>query len=123
MNELELQLGAAGDALRDLGQGPAREAAEALSSAFVVAGQRIEASLARAAQSGELDFSRMAESILRDLARVAAEAIILRGQSGSPGVNATFNFPPGADGRGTAGQTAGLAAVLARMVQAGGRFL
>lgn len=123
MTEFETNLDAAGDALRQLSDGPARQAADALSTAFDGAGQRIEASLNRAARSGELDFRRMADGILRDLARVAAEAVILRGQGGGGGVNATFNFAPGTDERAMSGQAAGLTALIARMVQAGGRFL
>lgn len=123
MNEFERELGAAGDALRALSDGPGREAAEALGAAFDGAGQRIEAALSQAARSGELDFQRMAEGILRELARVAAEAVILRGQGSGGGVNATFNFAPGAEGANAAGQVAGVSALLARMVQAGGRFL
>lgn len=122
MNEFERELGAAGDALRALSDGPGREAAEALGAAFDGAGQRIEAALGQAARSGELDFRQMADGILRELARVAAEAVILRRQGGGGGVNATFNFAPGADERGAAGSAAGVAALLARMVQAGGRF-
>lgn len=122
MNEFERELGAAGDALRALSDGPGREAAEALSAAFDGAGQRIEAALGQAARSGELDFRRMADGIIRELARVAAEAVILRGQGGG-GVNATFNFAPGTDERAAMGNAAGVSALLARMVQAGGRFL
>lgn len=122
MNEFERELGAAGDALRALSEGPGREAAEALSAAFDGAGQRIEAALGQAARAGELDFRRMSDGILRELARVAAEAVILRGQ-GAAGVNATFNFAPGTDERAAVGNAAGVSALLARMVQAGGRFL
>ena len=122
MNEFERDLGAAGDALWALSDGPGREAAEALGTAFDGAGQRIEAALSQAARTGELDFRQMADGILRELARVAAEAVILRGQGGG-GVNATFNFAPGTEEGGAAGQTAGVSALLARMVQAGGRFL
>ena len=122
MNEFERDLSAAGDALRALSDGPGREAAEALGTAFDGAGQRIEAALSQAARTGELDFRRMADGILRELARVAAEALILRGQGGGSGVNATFNFAPGTE-ESAAGSAAGVSALLARMVQAGGRFL
>lgn len=122
MNEFERELSAAGDALRALSDGPGREAADALSAAFDGAGQRIEAALGQAARSGELDFRRMADGIFRELARVAAEAVILRGQSAGAGVNATFNFAQGTGDGSVAGSAAGVAAVLARMVQAGGRF-
>ncbi len=122
MNVFEQELSAAGDALRALSEGPGREAAEALGSAFDGAGQRIEAALSQAARTGELDFQRMADGILRELARVAAEAVILRGLGGGD-VNATFNFAQGTDDGGAAGSAAGVGAVLARLVQAGGRFL
>lgn len=122
MNEFERDLSAAGDALQALSDGPGRQAAEALGAAFDGAGQRIEAALSQAARSGELDFRRMADGILRELARVAAEAVILRGQGSGGGVNATFNFAPGTEEDGAAGSAAGVAALLARMVQAGGRF-
>lgn len=122
MNEYERELGMAGDALRALSDGPGREAAEALGAAFDGAGQRIEAALGQAARSGELDFRRLADGILRELARVAAEAVILRGQGGGGGVNATFNFAPGTDEVGVTESAAGVAALLARMVQTGGRF-
>lgn len=45
--------------------------ADDLATAFEAAGERIAASLEGAARRGELSFNDMAESILRDLARLA----------------------------------------------------
>jgi hypothetical protein len=53
---------------------------------------------------------------------VAAEALILRGTPGSS-VSASFNFAPGTDERSALGSSGAVAALLARMVQGGGRFL
>ncbi|MFN7164199.1 MAG: phage tail tape measure C-terminal domain-containing protein, partial [Hyphomonas sp.] len=95
---------------------------DALAAAFDDAGGRIAVSLGQAARSGELDFQKMAESILRELARVAAEALILR-QTPATAVSASFNFAPGTDERGVMNQSGAVAALLARLVQGGGRFL
>jgi hypothetical protein len=64
----------------------------------------------------------MADAMLRDIARVAAEALILR-QAPGASVSASFNFAPGSDERAALGQGAAIAALLARLVQGGGRFL
>ena len=122
MTEFESELNAAGDALRALAEGPGVEAANVLSVAFGAAGEEIEQALSRAAETGTLDFNRMAESILRDLSRIAAEAIL----AGGPGANNTtlnMNFAPGADQQGFASNAGVLSALLARMVAQGGRFL
>ena len=66
----------AGDALMALANGPARQAADAMSDAFDRAGQSIETALTRAAQSGELSFSTMVDAILRDLSRIATERFV-----------------------------------------------
>ncbi|MFN3910788.1 phage tail tape measure C-terminal domain-containing protein [Hyphomonas sp.] len=122
MTGTEYGLDGAARALNDLAARPGRQAADALAEAFGQAGERITVSLNRAARTGELDFQRMAESMLRDIARVAAEALILRNSSGSS-VSASFNFAPGTDERSALGQSGSIAALLARLVQGGGRFL
>ncbi|WP_421786021.1 phage tail tape measure C-terminal domain-containing protein [Hyphobacterium sp.] len=66
----------AGDALTRLADGPAREAADTMRDAFERAGQSIESALTRAARTGELSFSAMADAILRDLSRVATERFV-----------------------------------------------
>lgn len=122
MTDTDFGLQGASRALGELANGPARQAADALAEAFGQAGEQITLSLGQAARSGELDFQRMAESILRDVARVAAEALVLRGSPGNS-VSASFNFAPGADQRSALGQSGAVAALLARLVQGGGRFL
>lgn len=54
----------------------AEQSAEGLSVAFEVAGDRIAAALDRAARMGEISFSQMAESVARDLARLAVQELI-----------------------------------------------
>ena len=66
----------AGAALEALANGPARQAADAMSDAFDRAGQSIETALTRAARTGELSFSTMVDAILRDLSRIAAERFV-----------------------------------------------
>ncbi len=66
----------AGEALQAFANGPARNAADALSQVFSRAGNRISAELEKAAQTGELSFRNMVESILNDLARVAINDVI-----------------------------------------------
>ena len=125
MNEFETNLNAAGDALRVLAEGPGLQAAEALETAFGEAGANIEAALGEAARAGELNFERMAESILRDLARVAAESLAtMTGLSpvGRQAVNLNMNFAPGTDERGMLHSQGAVTALLARMVAGGGRF-
>jgi hypothetical protein len=116
------ELQGAADALRSLSAGPAKEAADTLARAFDDAGDRIAGSLGQAARSGELDFRRMSDAILRDIARVAAEALILRQAPGNS-LSANFNFAPGTDDRGVMQESGAIAGLLARLVQGGGRFL
>lgn len=66
----------AGDALTRLADGPARQAADAMSDAFARAGDSIESALMRAARTGEFSFSAMTDAILRDLSRIATERFI-----------------------------------------------
>lgn len=125
MDEFERQLVDAGDALSALANGPGREAADALGAAFDDTGRRIEQALGRAARSGELDFSRMAEGILRDLARVAAEALITRSAGGGPSQTVNFNLAlgAGADVDSVMRSRGSIATALARTAAIGGRFI
>ena len=54
----------------------AEQSAEGLSAAFEMAGDRIARSLEGAARRGEFSFSQMAESVARDLARLAVQDLI-----------------------------------------------
>lgn len=76
MTSTEDDIDAAGRSLQDLAEGPAQEAADAIAQAFERAGSRIETSLATSARSGAASFSGLADSILRDMARLAAETLI-----------------------------------------------
>ncbi|MEP0316849.1 MAG: phage tail tape measure C-terminal domain-containing protein [Hyphomonas sp.] len=125
MNDFNKDLNTTGDALRSLAEGPGVQAAEALEAAFGRAGQSIETALGQAARSGELDFERMAESILKDLARVAAESVaaMAGAQSGAQhAVTLNMNYAPGTEPSGRESEAA-MGAMLARLVAGGGRFL
>lgn len=121
MTDIETNLAAAGDALQALAEGPGAEAAAALEAAFGQAGARIEQVLAQVARSGELDFSRMAEAVLRDLARIAAEAVTTQ-SAASQALNVTMNFAQAAEDGGVATSRTAIATTLARLVSGGARF-
>lgn len=119
----EADIAAAGDALQALADGPAQEAADAVSRAFEGAGRNIETALLRAARSGELEFRSMAEAILRDLARIGAEAVLARSGQGPSAPNMIFNITGEAQGANSVASRAGLASTLARAAASGRRFL
>jgi phage-related minor tail protein len=66
----------AGAALSDLAHGEAADAAAAIEEGFARAGEAIEASLVRAARSGELAFDAMVRNILVSLASLAIEKLV-----------------------------------------------
>lgn len=125
METYEDQLKQAGDALQFLADGPGRAAADALEQAFGQAGERIESALARAARSGELEFSSMARSILSDLARIAAEAALAGLGGGAAGRSMTVNLSmrENTQPHAIAGAGAELSRTVAQAVARGGRFL
>ncbi|WP_300379337.1 phage tail tape measure C-terminal domain-containing protein [Henriciella sp.] len=125
MDEVEESLGHAGAALRGLAEGPGREAAEALEQAFGDAGQSIEAALSRAARSGELDFGNMAQSVLGDLARIAAQAALAQAGTGQAGQAMTVNLSvgQGADAGTVVGAKSEISKAVAQAVSRGGRFI
>ncbi|MEZ5945915.1 MAG: phage tail tape measure C-terminal domain-containing protein [Hyphomonas sp.] len=122
MGEFEADIASAADALQALAEGPGRQAAAALDEAFGQAGRQIEATLAQAARSGELDFQRMTDAILRNLARIAAEAVFSPPPSGGA-FNVNMNFAPGTEQSSAIAGRNAIGAVLARLVGQGGRFL
>lgn len=129
MEQFEEDLAVAGDALLALAEGPGKAAADALEGAFGQTGARIEAVLGQAARAGELDFQRMADAILRDLARVTAEAAVSAIGLGGPGmqagqtVNMNMSFAPGTDTRGILESRGAVSAALASAAANGARFL
>ncbi len=65
-------------ALSAFAEGPAREAAEAVSDSFTRAGTRIAQSLTRAAADGKVTLKELAKVILEELARASLPALLER---------------------------------------------
>ncbi len=122
MDTLESNLDRAGEAVRALADGPGREAAEALEQAFGRAGLNIEAALSQAARSGELDFARMAQSVLADLARIAAEAAIANAGLGQGGQTVNLNVAGGAGSGPVAGTRTEIAKAITKAAALGARY-
>tara|TARA_R110000868_G_scaffold71320_3_gene209015 strand:- start:2638 stop:3156 length:519 start_codon:yes stop_codon:yes gene_type:complete len=83
MTDFADQTDSAGEALDALADGPAARASQAIEAAFERTGEAIERAFERAARSGETSFSRLTDSILRDMARLAAEQLIEKPLSGA----------------------------------------
>ena len=115
----------AGVALRALADGPAQETASTLSKIFAEAGQSIEASLAQAAKGGELEFRDMAESVLKDIARIVAESLIAKDSVSNVnrGLTMNFNLPMGTDTASILSNRNTIATAVAQAASLGGRFL
>lgn len=64
------------NALEDFANNGGIEGAENVARAFELAGDRISGALTRAARTGELSFNSLAESVARDLARLAVDQFI-----------------------------------------------
>jgi hypothetical protein len=109
--------------------------ASALADAFETAGDRIAVSLETAARRGSLSFNDMAETILRDLARVAVTELVeaplqglINGLSGSfqnavsgGRTNVVMNITGATDADSFRRSEGQIAAGLARATQAGAR--
>jgi hypothetical protein len=119
----ENTLADAGNALLSLAEGPGAAAARALEAAFAEAGASIEASLAKAAERGQLDFSDMAESIARDLARLAASSLFGGGAGGiQQTLNVTLPQSGGTAARNLLANRGALEALMSRFANLGGRL-
>ena len=126
----------AANALEDFADGPAIDLADNMAKAFELAGNRISKALTSAAQSGELSFSSLAESVTRDLAGLAiselitsplqqaigglGDAILGGGQKSSVNVNMNLSGVTSADS--FARSQNQISASLARAVSDGQRF-
>lgn len=121
--ETEADLRAAGETLLELAEGPGAAAARQLEEAFAQAGASIESSLSRAARSGQLDFEKMAEAILRDLARIAAQSVFGGPSGPAPAVNLNINPASGSDASSLLANRGAIQAALARAASLGGRYL
>ena len=122
--EYDEELQRASEALEAFAEGPGAAAARVLEEAFATAGARIEASLEAAARSGQLNFEAMAQAILRDLARIAAENVfgVLAGDTGRT-VNLNINSTGAGDARSLLANRGAIQAGLVRAVGQGGRFV
>ncbi|MCR9194978.1 MAG: hypothetical protein NXH88_09615 [Hyphomonas sp.] len=124
MDEIEADLQSVSDSLTRLVEGPGQEAAAVLEQAFGRAGTSIEQALGQAARSGEMDFRRMAESILGDLARIIAESLIAQSGFRQMGqtVNLNMSVGRGADQGSIIGATSSIANAIAVAAARGARF-
>ena len=124
MDQIEADLQSASDSLTRLVEGPGQEAAAVLEQAFGRAGNRIEQALGQAARSGELDFRRMTESILADLARVIAESIAAQSGIRQVGqtVNLNMSLGAAADEKAMLGASSSIANAVASAAARGARF-
>ena len=130
----------AAQALQNFAQGPAMSAADDTAKLFEAAGERIATALERAARSGELSFNDLAESVARDLARMAINNFITAPLSDAvntlgsnlTGANNTNIKPPvtvnmtvnGVSDAASFNRSQGqVSATLARAVNAGQRYL
>lgn len=75
LGAFQAELGAAAAALQAFASGPARRAADEVSTSFERAGQRIGRALGEAAVGGEAAFKRLAKVILEELAKIALQRI------------------------------------------------
>lgn len=75
---LRSDLAEAQAALQAFAEGPARDAADAISSRFAEAGDRIARSLSRAAADGRITMKELAKAILEELARIALPTLLER---------------------------------------------
>lgn len=66
----------AANAVASFDMAEAGKAADEMAAAFELAGNRISEALQNAAQTGELSFSQMTESISQDLARLAVQELV-----------------------------------------------
>ena len=126
----------AAQALDNFAQGPAMDAAENVASAFELAGDRIAKALGSAAQSGELSFSSLAESVTRDLAGLAISELItsplqqaigglgdaILGGGGGSSVNVNMNLSGVSNADSFSRSQGQISASLARAVATGQRF-
>lgn len=128
----------AAQALENFADGPAQDAANTITQAYEIAGDRIAQSLERAASSGSLSFNAMAESILSDLARLAIQNFFTApleglingatasggiGGANTPPVNVTMNLSGVSDASSFARSQGQVSAALARAVSRGQRYL
>jgi len=127
----------AAKALENFAKGPAIDAADDVAKAFELAGERISIALERAARSGEFSFNSLAESITRDLARLAINELFtaplqqaigglgkaISGASAKPSVNVNMSVSGVTDAQSFSKSQGQISSALARAVADGQRFI
>jgi len=127
----------AAKALDNFANGPAIEAADDVAKAFEFAGERISLALERAARSGEFSFSSLAESISRDLARIAINELFtapleqviggigkaITGAAAKPSVNVNMSVSGVTDVQSFAKSQGQISSAIARAVADGQRYI
>jgi len=127
----------AAQALQDFANGPAITAADDVAKAFEFAGERISLALERAAKSGELSFSSLAESVARDLARIAITELFtaplqqaigglgqaITGAASKPSVNVNMSVSGVTDAQSFTKSQGQISGAVARAVADGQRYI
>ena len=127
----------AANVLEDFANGPAIGAADDVAEAFEFAGERISLALERAARSGEFSFNALAESVTRDLARLAINELFtgplqqaigglgnaISGTSVKPSVNVNMSVSGVTDAQSFSKSQGQISSALARAVADGQRFI
>jgi len=127
----------AAQALQDFANGPAITAADDVAKAFEFAGERISLALERAAKSGELSFSSLAESVARDLARIAITELFtaplqqaigglgqaITGAASKPSVNVNMSVSGVTDAQSFTKSQGQISSAVARAVADGQRYI
>jgi len=124
-------------ALEDFANGSAIDAADDVAKAFEFAGERISAALERAARSGEFSFNSLAQSVTRDLARLAVTELFtaplqqaigglgkaITGSGSKPSVNVNMTVSGVSDAQSFTKSQGQISSTLARAVAEGQRFI
>lgn len=127
----------AAKALEDFAQGPAIDAADDVAKAFEFAGERISLALERAARKGEFSFNALAESVTRDLARLAITELFtaplqqaigglgkaISSASSKPAINVNMSVSGISDTQSFTKSQGQISSALARAVADGQRFI
>ena len=129
---IQQSLSEAEQAFSAFAAGPARDAADALASAFENSADRIARAMIGATGDSENAVRRLAKTVLEELARTALNAFLPSAGKESGGglsgalqsaVNVHFHLSGGADAQGIARHQGQIAAQIARAVSYGGRNL
>jgi len=124
-------------ALDDFADGPGLDAADDIAKAFELAGDRITHALERAARSGEFSFNALAESVTRDLARLAITELFtnplqdalsglgkaVTGSLSKPSVNVNMTVSGVSDAQSFTKSQGQISTALARAVADGQRYI